>query len=139
MPCDHAKRATEPPFENSASFYTSVPLRLRAQHLAPDDVPYYNAKRATEGLRERLWPYMTEGKLSVKLLVNHITKWQVRRSWRTGQAERGAAGQPHHQVAGAVPAGCVCRMCVPEECVLGGTGQSVVNHFTVVMGGAAQV
>jgi len=47
------------------------------QHLAPDDVPYYNAKRATEGLRERLWPYMTEGKLSVKLLVNHITKWQV--------------------------------------------------------------
>lgn len=47
------------------------------QHLAPDDVPYYHAKRATQALRERLWPYMTEGPLSLKLLINHITKWQV--------------------------------------------------------------
>jgi hypothetical protein len=79
VPYYHAKRATEALRER---LWLNMVLlnasNATLQHLAPDDVPYYHAKRATEALRERLWPYMTEGHLSIKLLVNHITKWQVR-------------------------------------------------------------
>jgi fatty acid desaturase len=48
------------------------------QHVAFNGVPAYHAKAATQALRERLWPYMHEAPLSLKLLTNHITKWQVR-------------------------------------------------------------
>nr|ANF04698.1 omega-6 fatty acid desaturase [Chlamydomonas sp. ICE-L] len=46
------------------------------QHLDPT-VPCYHAREATEQLRERLGPYMTEAPLSLKLLANIITCWQV--------------------------------------------------------------
>lgn len=47
------------------------------QHLGDGVVPFYNAKAATGALREKVWPYMSEAPLSAKLLVNHVTRWQV--------------------------------------------------------------
>jgi hypothetical protein len=47
------------------------------QMLAWGVIPYYHAAAATQALRSRLWPYMSEAPLTIKLLTNHITKWQV--------------------------------------------------------------
>ncbi|PNH08494.1 Omega-6 fatty acid desaturase, chloroplastic [Tetrabaena socialis] len=44
--------------------------------VAPD-LPFYHAREAYGSMRERLLPYLTEADLSLKLITNHITKWQV--------------------------------------------------------------
>ncbi|GFR47049.1 hypothetical protein Agub_g8734, partial [Astrephomene gubernaculifera] len=46
------------------------------QIVAPG-LPCYAAREAYEHMRERLLPYLTEARMNVKLLVNHMTKWQV--------------------------------------------------------------
>ncbi|GLC38206.1 hypothetical protein PLESTB_001087900 [Pleodorina starrii] len=46
------------------------------QLLAPG-LPVWRAREAYEYARERLLPYITEAPFSIKLLTNHITKWQV--------------------------------------------------------------
>ncbi|GLI60987.1 hypothetical protein VaNZ11_003244 [Volvox africanus] len=46
------------------------------QLVAPG-LPGFHAREAYGHMRERLLPYLTEATLSVKLLTNHITKWQV--------------------------------------------------------------
>lgn len=47
-------------------------------HLSLDGIPFYHAKKATEAMREKLWPYMSEAHFGPKLITNHVTKWQVR-------------------------------------------------------------
>jgi len=46
------------------------------QHLRPD-VPFYHAREATQALRQRLGPYMSEGVMSGRLLRNVVERWQV--------------------------------------------------------------
>ncbi|GIL81457.1 hypothetical protein Vretimale_973 [Volvox reticuliferus] len=46
------------------------------QLVAPG-LPGFHAREAYAYMRERLLPYLTEATLSIKLLTNHITKWQV--------------------------------------------------------------
>lgn len=53
------------------------------QMMAPG-LPCYNARAAYEHMRERLLPYLTEARLNLKLLANHVTKWQVREAGLAG-------------------------------------------------------
>ncbi|KAG2430082.1 hypothetical protein HXX76_010181 [Chlamydomonas incerta] len=46
------------------------------QAVAPG-LPLWSAPAAYAVLAARLGPYMTEGPLSLKLLTNHVTKWQI--------------------------------------------------------------
>ncbi|GAX75554.1 hypothetical protein CEUSTIGMA_g2997.t1 [Chlamydomonas eustigma] len=46
------------------------------QHLR-NDVPFYHAKQATEAIRQKLGPYLTETKLSGRLVRNLVERWQV--------------------------------------------------------------
>ncbi|KXZ46747.1 hypothetical protein GPECTOR_41g712 [Gonium pectorale] len=46
------------------------------QAVAPG-LPLWGAREGYELLKKRLGPYLTEGGLSLKLLTNHVTKWQV--------------------------------------------------------------
>ncbi len=41
------------------------------------EVPFYHAPAATEAIRRKLGPYLTEARLNGKLLRNLIEKWQV--------------------------------------------------------------
>lgn len=40
-------------------------------------MPFYHSKAATDSIREKLGPYLTEAKLNGKLVRNLIERWQV--------------------------------------------------------------
>ena len=54
---------------NYANFH--LPQHLRGE------VPFYNAPAATEAIRLRLGPYLTEADLNGRLVRNLIERWQV--------------------------------------------------------------
>jgi len=77
------------------------------QHLDLAAVPFYNAKAATEAMREKLWPYMSEATLTPKLVSNHITLWQVydetREQYITFDEAMQIIGAQEQQAAPAAP------------------------------------
>ena len=54
---------------NYANYH--LPQHIRGQ------VPFYHAQAATESIRQKLGPYLTEANLNGKLVRNLIEKWQV--------------------------------------------------------------
>ncbi len=55
---------------------TPISRSLPHQAVAPG-MPFYHARAAYDMMKERLAPYLTEATLNVRLLTNHVTKWQV--------------------------------------------------------------
>lgn len=76
------------------------------QLVAPG-LPCFHAREAYEYMRERLLPYLTEARLSVKLLTNHVTKWQVWCGLVHGTSREEAGFQSNLNLSAR---GCMARM-----------------------------
>ncbi len=71
------------------------------QLVAPG-LPVFRVREAYDYMRERLLPYLTEATLSMRLLTNHITRWQV--GGAVGRENVvGKARSPRHARAVIVP------------------------------------
>lgn len=68
-------------------------FHLRLPHLADYSVPFYRLPEAQAWLVQRLGPYLTQTALTVRLVTNIITVWQVRRGGTCGGAWRGGDGR----------------------------------------------
>jgi hypothetical protein len=90
-----AHAALAPPSRTGRS-RDGVSLSCFALQLIAPGLPMWSAREAYEFLRPRLLPYLTEAGPSVKLLVNHLTVWQVRLTPRSDVQQRlrcGCAGR----------------------------------------------